>query len=229
MNSANANNQQERDARTEPESITQGVADVMNAFFDIGASLTKSVAQATANNKPVPGPAPAAAPLNVIIHYGLITVRNVFNIFAGGITNRAATSPGDATTPSADTASSAPRPKTTDNGGFTGAASLPVVRRGGTLRMPLSIENPGEEPMQQMRFLCLAMRGDTAAVGKQLDVSAVRFQPEVLSIEPRDFEKLTLFIDTGIDTSPGRYEAVIGLGDGGFQMKVEFEVLQQGI
>jgi len=90
------------------------------------------------------------------------------------------------------------------------AASLPVVQRGGTLRIPLSIENPANEPMQHLNFLCLEMRGGSPGQGVPLPVSAVRFQPESLTIEPRDFEKLTVFIDTGFDTLPGKYEAVLG-------------------
>jgi hypothetical protein len=199
----------------------------MNAFFDVGASLARTVAEATANNKPVPAPPPKAAPLNAIIHYGLITVGNVFNVLAGGLKSRPATAaPGSSAGPTRTTATPGP----TASDGMTGsAASLPVVQRGGTLRIPLSIENPALEPMQQMTFLCLAMRGGTPGAGVPLDISAVRFQPESLSIEPRDFEKLTVFIDTGFDTLPGKYEAVLGLGGGDFEMSVQFKVLPQTV
>jgi len=217
MSSAKPDSQPESQVRNETESVAQGVTDVLNAFFDVGASLAKTVAAATANNKPVPAPSPNAAPLNAIIHYGLITFENVFNVFADGLKNRTATPTGAG---GGSAQSSSPMSGTT-------SGSLPVVQRGGTLRIPLSIENPGNEPMQHMRFLCLAMQGNTPGSGVQLNVSAVRFQPETLTIAPRDFEKLTVFIDTGFDTLPGRYKTLIGLGGGSFEMSVEFEVLPQ--
>lgn len=228
MSSANPDNQAEDKPRNETEPITQGVADVVNAVFGVGASLAKTVAEATAN-KPIPAPSPNAPPLNVITHYGLITVGNVFNVFAGGLRNRATATAGSSAGAAQAGQSAAQESKATNNGTAGSAASLPVVQRGATLRIPLSIENPGNEPMQQMNFLCLAMRTSAAGAGVPLDVSAVRFQPDTLSIEPRDFEKLTVFIDTGFDTLPGRYEALLGLGSGNFEMSVQFEVLPQVI
>ena len=228
MSSAKTDNQSESQVRNETESVAHGVADVINAFFDVGASLAKTVAEATANNKPVPTPSPNAAPLNAIIHYSLVTVGNVFNVFADGLKNRTA-SPTGAGGVSAQATSPVGGTTSGNNDVSRTAVSLPVVQRGGTLRIPLSIENPGNEPMQHMRFLCLAMQGGTPGSGVPLNVSAVRFQPETLTIAPRDFEKLTVFIDTGFDTLPGRYKALLGLGGGSFEMSVEFEVLPQGI
>lgn len=236
MNPVEPDKQTEGDTGNTQESLTQGVAEVMNAFFSIGASVAKTVAEATANTKQVPTPSSNAAPLNAIIHYSLITVGNVINLFAGGIRNSLPKNVGTES-------SAGVQAKDRNAGGAAGKASvaenpgsaaesspsLPVVQRGGTLRVPLSIENPSNEPMQQMTFLCLEMRCPSPASGIPLDVSAVRFQPETLSVEPRDFEKLTVFIDTSHETSPGRYEAVLGLGGGIFEMSVQFEVLSQTI
>ena len=230
MNPVEPDKQQER---SEPESITQGVAEVVSAFLGVGASLAKTVAEATANTKPVPAPSPTATPLNAIIHYGLITVGNVINLFAGGIKNTASTAANASTNVGTQGKGQAVRgaaATTTSSSGMTGSdGTLPLVQRGGTLRIPLSIENPVNEPMEQLTFLCLAMQGGTPGQGIPLTVAAVRFQPETLSIAPRDFEKLTVFIDTSHETSPGRYEAALGLGSGNFELTVQFEVLPQTI
>jgi hypothetical protein len=104
---------------------------------------------------------------------------------------------------------------------------MPRVRAGSTLRVPLSIENPGAERMDDMRFACLALArapGSVPAKGAPLGIDDVRFQPLPLSVGPRDFEKLTVFVDTRPDTAPGRYDLTIGLPGGAFQMTIPFEV-----
>ena len=226
MSSPKPDNESESQVRNETDNVIQGVSDVVNAFFDVGASLARTVAEATASKKPVPAPSPNAAPLNAIVHYSLITVGNVFNVFAAGLKNKPQATTGAT---SSKTTNGSAAQTTSDLHAVRPETSLPVVQRGGTLRIPLSIENPGKEPMQQMRFLCLGMQGGMPGVGVPLAISAVRFQPETLTVEARDFEKLTVFIDTGFDTSPGRYKALLGLGGGSFELSVEFEVLAQPV
>jgi len=226
-------NKTERNSSNEAESIAQSVTEVIDAFFGVGASIAKTFAEATANNKKVSPPNPDAAPLNVIIHYSLTTVSNVINMFADGIGNSVPpiTSVGgkagdrDAGKPVTEAVTTAGGANSNAQRGY----NSPVVQRGGTLRIPLSIENPGNEIMQQLTFLCLDMRCVNPGPGVPLDTSAIRFQPVTLTIEPRDFEKLTAYIDTGYDTSPGEYEALLGLGNNSFEILVKFEVLSQTI
>jgi len=227
MSSPKTDKESENQARNETESVIHGVSDVVTAFFDVGASLARTVAEATASNKPVPAPSPNAAPLNAIVHYSVITVGNVLNVFAAGLKSKPSATAAPA---SSNTRNGSPAQTTSDLNAVPRAeTSLPVVQRGATLRIPLSIENPGKEPMQHMRFLCLEMQGGTPGIGLPLTISAVRFEPETLTVEARDFEKLTVFIDTGFDTSPGRYKALLGLGGGTFELSVEFEVLAQAV
>jgi hypothetical protein len=94
--------------------------------------------------------------------------------------------------------------------------------------MPLSIENPGPEPMSDIEFRCLRMTGGQADEDKPfapLTSQALRFVPQLLTIAPRDFEKLTIYIDVPQETAPGRYQAIIGPEDGSFETTLNFEVI----
>jgi indole-3-glycerol phosphate synthase len=50
----------------------------------------------------------------------------------------------------------------------------------------------------------------------------------VLSVAARDFEKLTVYVDTLPQTAPGIYRAVIGTADSGLETAVDFEVTAPG-
>lgn len=215
MNSDQQNRQTEKGDTTGLNEVTQGVGDVVNAAFGVGASLAKVVADATAQARPVPPPETNATPLNAIVHYSLVAVDNIVRLFAsaGDGVIRAGKEVG--TQPGAHSARTATHP----------AQGFPVVRRGGTLRVPLSVENPSSEPMNNLAFQCVSIRGQAAGQGEPLDPTNVRFQPDSMSIAARDFEKLSVFIDTKPDTAPGRYEAILGSESGAFEISVEFEVL----
>ncbi len=193
-----------------PQDIVTGVTEVVNAALGVGASLAKAFAQATAAGVPVSAPSEGAGPLNAIVHYGVAAVTNVAGFLinsAGGI--RMGTS--------ADAAPAA-----------ASRAVLPRVHQGATLRIPLSIENPGEQPMNNITFGCSEIVYLGKKTGPTLSANNVRFQPPTLEIPPHDFEKLTLFIDTGADTATGRYRVKIETGAGGVITIVEFDVVQAG-
>jgi len=193
--------------KDEPD-LVAGVTAVVDAALGVGASLAKVFAEATAASKPVARPA-SDAPLDAMIHYGLATVTNV----AERVTSRvsglgspfgrggAATAPGRA------------------------AAAGPRVHAGATLRVPLSIENPGDAPMTGVAFRCTSLRYLGDAAGPPLGPEAVRFHPAVLEILPRDFEKLTVFVDTRADTALGRYCATIDCGGNALRTPLEFDVI----
>lgn len=210
----NAQKQEESPASIDPNAILAGVANVVNSALDVGAALARTVAQATAGSTRIPEPAPNASAIDEVLHYGRVVVGNVIRVVLPGA--GAAPEPGQP-------ASAAPRTPDTAR-----ATETPRVHAGATLRVPLSIENPSAEPMADMHFACLAMTrtpGSGAATGAPLGVDAVRFQPLPLSVGPRDFEKLTVFVDTRPGSAPGRYEMTIGLPGGGFQMAIPFEVM----
>lgn len=195
----------------QPQDMAAGVTEVVNAALSMGASLAKAFAQATtAAGAPVSAPSEGAGPLNAIVHYGVAAVTNVAGFLinsAGGL--RMAT-PGGAAPAAAS------------------RAAWPRVHQGATLRIPLSIENPGEQPMDNITFGCSEIVYLGKNTGPILTANNVRFQPTVLAIPPHDFEKLTLFVDTRPDTPTGRYRVKIEMGAGGTTTIVEFDVIQAG-
>jgi hypothetical protein len=191
------------------EEIRDGFSDLLNATFGVIGDLAKRTAEATVPpTREIPGPAPGAPPLNVAVHYGVATATNVLGLLGSSL--RDAYRPGT------------PSPRPADTAAPTGRG--PGVRAGGTLRIPLSIENPADEPMQRFAATVLAVRYRGGADGIPLAVDAVRLEPETLTIASKDFEKLTVFVRTVRDTAPGPYEALIALGDSPHETTVRFDV-----
>lgn len=187
------------------EELLEGLTELFNASLGFGAALARAAARLTGG---APPPPKNDGPFDALMHYSITTVGNVLRV-AGSATGGVTTG--------------RPAPAAPGQAAAQGQAT-PTVTAGATLRMPLSIENPGVEPMIELRFGCLEMAGGTAGLGEPLDVGVVRFEPDVLTIAPRDFEKLTVFIDIPATTAPGGYRATIGLPDGGFQVQIPFEV-----
>lgn len=191
------------------DDIATDVSDVIVAVLGIGAAIAKTFAEATSGSKKVPQPEDGRGPINVMIHYGMVGITNVVGVVAGTVGNKE------------DQENNVKQKNKEQTTSF-----VPVVEKGATLRIPLSIENPGGEPMQDMAFSCTLMESKPTAPGRPLTKAALRFQPEVLNIAPKDFEKLTVFIDTTEDTAPGNYTATIGIGIDTFKSKVHFEVIE---
>lgn len=188
------------------EELTRSLTELVGAVFGVGAAVAKSVARATAPGKPLPPPPSPQGPLGEMIHYGLVAATNVVRLTVSGA---------QAARPGEGKAEEAPP---------EAAAGRPAVTAGSSLRIPLSIENPGPEAMQSLQFRALRMETVKAGTGAKLGVSNVRLEPPVLSVAARDFEKLTVYVDTLPETAPGIYRAVIGTAGGGLETAVEFEV-----
>lgn len=207
---------QQNRAEASADQLVAGAADVVMAAMGVGAALARIAAQATAGSRLVPEPPRADNPLNVMVHYGAVAVANVTDAVLAGISEaRAARMMGQPG-----------RPVSSAGSTQTEAPSIPTVHQGSSLRMPLSIENPTTEPMRDMHFTCLAIYGGSELDGAPLTPGAVRFEPAELSIESKDFDKLTVFIDVPEDTAPGKYEVTIGLRDGTFETTIPFLVNQ---
>lgn len=201
------------------EELVGELTNVILASLGVGAALAKTVAHATAGGRAAPEPVSDTNPLNMIIHYSMATIMNVINVVTSSASEvsdasrrvRQPVPPAGASKSAAD-APAAAKPR------------LPVVHRGTTLRIPLSIENPGSEPMGEMRFICSNLEGGSGE-GAALGLQSIRLEPALLSVAPFDFEKLTIFIAVPQDAAVGRYQARIGLDGGGFETMLEFEVL----
>jgi hypothetical protein len=203
------------------EQLIKGIADLAGATLGVGATFARIAAQATAGERPVPPPPQPAAPLTAIVHYSAAALVNVVDAVRAGMGEiRAATGPArSAAPPSPATAAqpAAPAPA-------AAPANLPTARPDSTLRMPLSIENTSADPMADLQFRCLALEADTTGSGVPLTVANVRFEPDMLTVAPRDFEKLTVYVDVPAGAAPGRYQATIGLESGGFRTSFPFVV-----
>jgi hypothetical protein len=191
----------------------------------VGAALAKATAEATARGKQVPAP-PAGSfnPMNIMVHYSLAAMVNVMGAMADGLgeVRGAATGP-DVGPPPANQPKAAPDAPTQP--AAAQESNLPTVHCGATLRIPLSVENPNPEAMSDMRFACLKVSGGEVSAGQLLGPDDFRFEPELLSVAPRDFEKLTVYIDVPETAAPGSYEATIGPSPGDFEIVLRLNVI----
>lgn len=195
--------------------LARSVSQVVSSALGVGAALTRLAARSTARG-PLPEVRRETEPVAAMVHYGVVTLRNVAGLVTGGaqfLKVKAGMAPaaGDSAGPAQGAAS--PR--------------LPSVHQGATLRMPLSIENPGDQPLGPIEF-CVAQieyRGTGAAGAAPLTGAAVRFAPGELSIRPHDFEKMTIYVDVPQDAATGPYHALIGSAAGNFRTEISFDVL----
>jgi hypothetical protein len=186
------------------ERLVGSFTEVVEALLGIGVSLTRTAADLTARGRPVPPPEAPKGPVAELLHYGVLTVRNVLGlVFSVSESSGGTASVGEA----------APKQPT-----------QPVVQRGEVLRIPLAVENPHDRPMLELAFRCLDIGATELGEGVPVDGRAFRFEPATLTVMPHDFEKLTMYIATAAETAPGRYRASIGVEGGEIELAVQFEV-----
>ena len=199
--------------------LSAGVLEVATAALGIGVTLAKTLAQETSQGVPVPPPTDKDSPLNAAVHYSVAAATNVIKLVVSGVgvstPDSVSTDKTAQTAPESPAATNPQRP-----------SSLPVVHCGSALRIPHSIENPGAEPMNNMNIVCKSLEmTQPLGLGKQLDLILLSFQPDVLSIAPKDFEKLTVLIETRLETTVGDYIAVIAIGSDNFETTLKFRVV----
>ena len=88
----------------------------------------------------------------------------------------------------------------------------PSAPPGATVRIPLSIENPSDKPMNGLAPLVRAVRRNGQDASADLPYSTLRFTPSMLDVAPKDFEKLTIVIAVPDKAPPGSYEVTLALG-----------------
>lgn len=200
------------DKNNDTDALSKGIADLAEAALGVGVALGRTVAQATAKGRVEEPPADGQGQIGEMIHYGVSIVRNVMGLVfsaAGSATEQA----GSAFSAARERTDQAPE------------KNIPTVHQGGTLRIPLSVENPSADAMADLRFQCNDIAADDLAGGTPIDGKSFRFEPASLDIAARDFEKLTLFINAPIDAAPGHYRAVVGVADNRVQLAVNFNVM----
>lgn len=195
------------------DELASGIVETVGAVLGVGVSLARLAAKATAPAGHAVQVTPGQGPISEILQYGVAATANVLRIVPATI-GEAARGVASPVRPRGG-AAKAPAP----------APGIPTVRDGASLRVPLSIENPTDRPMEDMRFAVARMDYQGAGAGLALPPSAIRIEPELLTVGPRDFEKLTVYVDVESGTATGRYVATIGLPNGAFEATLPFDVV----
>lgn len=177
------------------ETLAAEVAGIIGSTLNVVTGLARTTAELSVRERLIEPPNADTPPLNAIIHYGLITVVNIAGLVTSAVRDGESVKP----PPTG-------RPATTEQQG------LPTLRPGATLRMPLSVENRGEEAMTEVvpRVVELGYTGPDVAT--TLDASAVRFEPEQLTIGAHDFEKVKVIVTAAQNSAPGHYTLTLAFG-----------------
>lgn len=152
----------------------EAVAQLVDSALKLSSSVAQAVAEATTGK---PQESRAGEPhLQAIIRHGTTAAGSLISTIVRTVREQ----PGGR--PSAE----------------TGPARAPRVRAGGTLRIPLSIDNPGATAMEGI------VPRRVTPTGREADID-MRFTPETMTIAPSDFEKLVVLLSVPADLPPGRY------------------------
>ena len=202
--------------------LAASLASVVDAALGVGVSLARAVAEATALGKPM-APLPSGTPaVQAIVRYGVAALGNLAQAVMSGAQGvpgaRRAAPAGAARAPSGAPAGAAP--------GAARPAGQPQVLAGAVLRVPLSVENPGDRPMPGLRPALRRVRSANGAdAALQLPPSAVTFAPTLFDVAPHDFEKLVVQVTVPAGLAAGSYELVLALGDDEPDLPMRFTVL----
>jgi hypothetical protein len=189
--------------------VAQRLAELVSTTLDVGASVARSVAAATTTREL---PKSGGAPLDDIVTFGAAAAGNILGravdaVRAADRVTRMASGTAGTRTPPAPATSGRPR-----------------VTAGSTLRVPLLVENTGPTPTTELAFEAVEIARLSGAEGEGIAAAQLAFTPSTLLIAQRDFEKLTVRINTAPTTAPGLYAATISGGGGWFSTVIEFEV-----
>lgn len=193
-----------------PESEPPRSERALDGLLQIGAGLARIAAEAITGKRQRP-PRPGEPPLQQLLRHGtaaagtvvamtVIAARDAGFAIAAPPPAHASPREGAPATPAAEPS---PPPAPSPPG-------LPCLPPGETLRIPLSIDNPGAMPMTGLvPTLARIVRRDGAAAGGV----TVGFAPASLDIGPRDFEKLVVAVTASKKARAGDYDVHFQLGD----------------
>lgn len=183
------------------DELASHITNVVNATVGVGTTAVRAIARMA-----VPGPDAPAPQVGDLVRYGVGAAESVLGLVLDGVR----------------TAAGVPLPTRGTSGGAAspGRTDLPRIHAGSVLRLPLLVENRGDLPMADIRFACT--RTEPAGA---LGADDIAFDPPVLTVAPRDFEKVTVRVRTGADTPPARYRIELAGGDGAFHTTVAFDVV----
>lgn len=178
--------------------LAASLAGVLDAALGVGVSLARVVAETTALGKPM-APLPSGTPaIQAIVRYGVTAMGNVAQAVLSGTQSVRKAAPAAA---AAASAAASARP------------AGPRVAAGAVLRVPLSVENPGERPMPDLRPRLRRVRRPSGADVQVLPAEAVAFFPTQFEVAPHDFEKLVVQVSVPLGVPEGSYELILALGE----------------
>lgn len=205
------------------QELAASVAGVIDAALGVGVSLARVVAQATAPGKPIDTPPASTPPIQAMVQYGVTALGNVASAVVAGADGLRKAGVGvagmAASGASAAGAGKAARTAAAKSGG-------PRVQPGATLRVPLSVENPGERPMRGLSPRVRAVRRNGEDALALLPAETIKFSPGLFDVAPRDFEKLTVLVPVPADAPEGAYEIILALGPNEPDLPMAFTVLK---
>jgi hypothetical protein len=188
----------------EPDVLIPAVSELVDAVLGLAVTITRSAARATDSSTHSGETTASAGAVDEIVRNGAAAIAGIVRMATGGISGKR-------------------NEQSTQSAGAAYAPPFPTVQAGGTLRMPLMIENPSPESTGPLEFTALSVTGPSSSGG--LESAQIRCVPHPLVIAARDFEKLTVLIDTTVDTPRGRHRVSVGAEGTPFATVVEFDVV----
>ena len=186
------------------DALVPAVSELVDAVLRLAVTVTRSAARATDGRAHVGNGTVPAGAIDEIVRNSTAAIAGIVRMAAGGISGTHT----ERAEQSADNAYAPP---------------FPTVQAGGTLRLPLVIENPSPESTGPLDFTALSIIGPDGSQG--LELAQIRCIPYPLVIAGRDFEKLTVLIDTTVNTAQGRHRISVGADGTPFATVVEFDVV----
>ncbi|HEY0549023.1 MAG TPA: hypothetical protein VGF13_05440 [Verrucomicrobiae bacterium] len=191
------------------DNLAKGVVGLIDAVIGVGAAVAKATAQATSQGAECPPPEKGSASLSVFVHYGVATAGNLISLVSTAVRPGKNVNPITPSSPSSRN------------------QTIPRVRPGAKLRVPLSIENPSERAMTGLAPLLRRVLVAGVELSKAFPPDAVQFAPANFSVAPKDFEKLTLSVMVPEDAAEGRYDLILALGPSQPDLPFSFDVITQ--
>jgi hypothetical protein len=190
------------------ESGQTPVGDASAALVRIGAGLARIAAEAASGKaQPVQD---GETPFQELVRHSATLIGSFVAVAAdaarqAGLGSANGTTPAPASTGAQD-APTAPPP-----------AQLRIAP-GGCLRIPLSVDNPGTEPMAGLKPTMLAVLDASGTPTKALKAA---FEPAQLNVAPHDFEKLTIILKAARTATPGSYLISFKVADDPLEVRIE--------
>lgn len=158
----------------QPEKPVEAMAKLVDSALALSESVAQAVAEAT-TGRPQPR-RPEDTALQTIVRHGATATGSLLTTVV------------EATRNAHDASAAGPEPV------------RPALARGETLRMPLSIDNPGSDVMDGIVPTLEEVAHTDRRSAPPLSVA---FEPAELTIGPRDFEKLVVLVSAPADAEPG--------------------------